>query len=92
MRHLLIGRRLLYLWDILNRNESELVRKVFESQKSFSVKNDWALQVHLDLEECEINLTELEISKMKRLAFKKLVNEKIQNLAAKYLISLNLNI
>ena len=92
MRHLLIGRRLLYLWDILRRNDSELVRKVFESQKSFSVKNDWVLQVHLDLEECEINLTELEISKMKRLAFKKLVNEKIQNLAAKYLISLNLNI
>ena len=63
IRHLLIGRRLLYLWDILNRNESELVRKVFESQKSFSVKNDWALQVHLDLEEYEINLTELEYHK-----------------------------
>ena len=73
---------------LLNRNESELVGKVVESQKLFSVKNDWALQVHLDLEKCEINLTELEISKMKRLAFKKLVNEKIQKLAAKYLISL----
>ena len=88
IRHILIGRRLLYLWDILSRNESELVRKAFESQKSFSVKNDWAIQVQLDLEECEINLTELAISKMRRLAFKKLVNEKIQKPAAKYLISL----
>ena len=46
---------------LLNRNESELVGKVVESQKLFSVKNDWALQVHLDLEECDIDLTELEI-------------------------------
>ena len=88
IRHILMGRRLLYLWNILNRNESELVRRVFDSQKALSVRNDWAIQVKRDLEECEISLTELEISKMKRLAFKKLVTEKIQHLAAKYLISL----
>ena len=51
-----MGRRLMYLWDILHKNDSELVHKVFESQKRFAVKNDWVLQIKSDLEECKINL------------------------------------
>ena len=49
--YILVGRRLLYLWDILSKNENELVRKVFDIQKTFSVKNDWAIQVKRDLED-----------------------------------------
>ena len=90
IRHILIGRRLLYLWDILSKSKSELIRKVYDSQKVLFVKNDWAIQVQQDLEECKINLSESEISKMSRSAFKKLVKEKVQNIAAKYLISLKL--
>ena len=62
----------------------------YDSQKVLSVKNDWAIQVQQDLEECKINLSESDISKMSRSAFKKLVKEKVQNIAAKYLISLKL--
>ena len=88
IRFLLMSRRLLYLWDILQKNKSELVRKVFDSQKMFTVRNDWVLQVQSDLEECEIFLTENEISKMKRISYKKLVSEKINLLSAQYLSSL----
>ena len=88
VRFLLMSRRLLYLWDIIQKNESELVRKVFDSQKMFTVKNDWVLQVQSDLEECGIFLTENEIAKMKRISFKKLVTDKINLLSAKYLCSL----
>ena len=63
IRHILIGRRLLYYWDIISKNESELVRKVFDSQKVLSVKNDWAIQIKQDLEDCEIDLPEFEISR-----------------------------
>ena len=77
VRFILMSRRLLYLWDILQKNESELVRKVFDSQKMFTVKNDWVLQVQSDLEECGIFLTENEIAKMKRISYKKLVTKKI---------------
>ena len=90
IRFILIGRRLLYLWDVLHKNENELVRKVFNSQKTFYVKNDWALQVIQDLNQCNIVLTEDEISNMKRITFKKLVNERIKLLAAQYLTSLKL--
>ena len=86
IRYILIGRRIMYLWDILHKNESELVRKVYNSQKTFPVRNDWAIQVQSDLNECEINLSEEEISKMKRTAFKKIVKEKLQLAAARYLI------
>ena len=82
-----MGRRLIYLWDILNKNESELVRKVFNSQKEFYVKHDWAQQVKQDLIECGIDLTDEEIACMKRISFKKLVTEKIRRIAARYLIS-----
>ena len=51
IRYILMGRRLIYLWDILQKNESELVRKVFNSQKVFYVKHDWAQQVKQDLED-----------------------------------------
>ena len=81
---------MLYLWDVLHKNENELVRKVFNSQKAFYVKNDWALQVIHDLNQCNIVLTEDEISNMKRITFKKLVNERIKLLAAQYLTSLKL--
>ena len=88
IRFLLMGRRLMYLWDILQKSESELVRQVFNSQKMFTVKNDWILQVQTDLKECGINLAESEISKLKRISFKKLVCEKINLLSAQYLTGL----
>ena len=88
IRFLLTGRRLLYLWDILQKNESELVRKVYNSQKLFTAKNDWILQVKSDLDECGIFLTDNEIAMMKRISFKKLVKDKINLLSAQYLCSL----
>ena len=64
------------------------MKKVYNSQKSFSVKNDWFLQIKSDLNECEINLSESEISKMGKHSFNKLVNEKINLISAQYLIGL----
>ena len=88
IRFILMGRRLLYLWDILNKNKSELVQRFYKSQKAFSVRNDWVIQVQEDLNICGLNFSDEEISKMKRITFKKLVMEKIQALAAQYLIAL----
>jgi hypothetical protein len=50
----------------------------------FTVKNDWVLQVQTDLKECGIDLTESEISKMKRISFEKLVCEKINRCEDKF--------
>ena len=88
VRFLLIKKRLQCYWNILQREENELVKKVYNSQKSFSVKNDWFLQIKSYLNECEINLSESEISKMRKYSFNKLVNEKINLISAQYLIAL----
>jgi hypothetical protein len=56
--------------------------------KSFPVKNDWIHQIQNDLEICGIEESEDGISKMKKSTFKKLVDEKVQQISASYLISL----
>ena len=78
VRFLLISRRLLYYWNILQKDEEELVKKVFNAQKSFPVRNDWIHQIQNNLETCGIEECEEEISKMKKSKFKKLVDEKVQ--------------
>ena len=59
-----------------------------DSQNSFSVKNNWVLQVQSELDECDVQLNDCEIANMKRRSFTKLINEKIDLLSAQYLIGL----
>ena len=85
VRFILMGRRLMYLWTILHKNDSELVRKVFDTQKQFPVKNDWVLQVEEDMHKCKLELTEEDIASMKQDKFRKMVNKSIQQLSEEYL-------
>ena len=39
IRSILLGRRLMYYWTLLNKPETELVKKVFNVQKEHSVKD-----------------------------------------------------
>ena len=41
LRFIIIGRRLLYYWNILHKSDSELVKQVCLTQKLKPVKNDW---------------------------------------------------
>ena len=88
VRFLLMKKRLNYYWDILQLDESELVKKVYNGQRTFSVKNDWFLQIKSDLEVCDITLSESEIRGMKEHTIRKLIKEKISLISAQYLIKL----
>ena len=35
------GRRLMFLWNILNKSDKENIKQVFKTQLLFPVKNDW---------------------------------------------------
>ena len=85
IRFVLIGRRLMFLWSILQKSDNELVRRVYNMQKKFPVKDDWVLEVSKNLEECGIDFDEDTIGAMSKNAFKRLVNEKIYLLAYTYL-------
>ena len=88
IRHVIIARRLMYYWSVLNKSESELVKQVLHTQQLSPVKNDWCLQVAADLKLCGIEHSEAEISSMSKYRFKNLVRTKVTELARQHLINL----
>ena len=88
VRFVLMGRRLMYLWTLLQKSENELVKQVYNTQKMFPVKNDFVLVVREDLKACSIDMTDEQISSLKKEKFKALVNSKIQALSLEYLLGL----
>ena len=87
LRFILQGRRLMYYWTILNKPDTELVKKVFEVQKQHSVQDDWTRQVEEDKKTLDIELSEEKIKDMKKEAFKTLVKGKLQEKATEFLFS-----
>ena len=65
IRHIIIGRRLMFLWTILNKSESDLTRKCLIAQQLNPVRNDLAVTFQNDLEQCGIALSMSDISNMK---------------------------
>ena len=85
VRFVLVGRRLMYLWTLLQKSGKELARNVFETQKRFPVKNDWVLQINEDLSLCNIELSDEEIGCMKNEKFSEIVKTSIRQLSEEYL-------
>jgi hypothetical protein len=71
----------MYLWKILNVDRKELIYRVFESQCNSSHQGDWVKQVDKDRENIELDLENVEISKMSKTKFKTIVHKKVTNLA-----------
>ena len=78
----------MFLWSILQKSESELLKKFLFAQQLNPVKNDLCLQFDEDLKQCNITLTMSEISQMKESKFRILVKTQIRKVATKYLLSL----
>ena len=83
-----MSRRLMYYWNILQMDETELVKKVFTAQKISPCKDDWIHQIREDLKECDIQKSESEIKSMKIHAYRKLINGCVKDASTKYLLSL----
>ena len=88
LRFVLQGRRIMYYWTILKKEETELVKRVFIAMKEFRTKGDWLTQVENDLQSCDIQLMEEEIKAMSRNKFKTLVKKKIRERSMLYLTEL----
>ena len=82
---ILKSRRINYLHTILNRNDTELTKKIYNAQKLDPVKGDWVTLVKEDLETIEIHLSEEEIVKTKKTHFKKLVRKYVKDAVFKKL-------
>ena len=66
LRYILTIRRILYLQTIFQREPEELIRKVFEAQKSDPTQGDFCELVEKDCQIINLELTEEEIRDMSR--------------------------
>ena len=71
-------RRLLYLHEILSRNESELIHEVYIAMKEAPLKDDWYHLVRKDIDNLNLKLTDNQISKLSKQDFKILIKNKIR--------------
>ena len=74
-------RRLMYLHNILKKSENELIRKVYETQKSLPTKNDWYQQILEDKDKIGLSLSDKEISNMSKDTFKTIVLKAVRHYA-----------
>ena len=84
LRFIILVRRLMFWWDIVNKGEEELVHKFYLAQKLKPVKNDFVLQIVEDLDEIGLVVTENEVKKISRQKFKKIVEYKVGIHVRKY--------
>ena len=72
------SRRILYLQNILKRNEGELVKLVFYAMKNSPLKGNWSTTVFEDMEQISLAPCKEEISQMSKTAFKTIVKTKMK--------------
>jgi hypothetical protein len=76
---------------ILQQNEDSLLYSMLSAQIKNPIKNDFAHEVNVILKDFEIKSTATEIKNMKSSYFRKIVKERCQHTAFKYLIEKKVN-
>ena len=85
LRFIVASRRLMYLHNILQKDEDELVRRVYEAQRMDPSPGDFVELVKEDMDTLGIIMTDQEIGVMQKERFRKQVKEKVLNTAFAYL-------
>ena len=85
IRYILKCRRIMYLHTILQRNPNEMVRKVYEAQKSDPSSGDFCQLVSDDCKAIELNIAEADIARMSKQKFQTIVKPKVRAAALEYL-------
>ena len=86
IRFHIMARRLMFLWYILNEDESSLILRFFKAQMTNPGKGDWINQVNEDLEYLEIYLTLKQLKASSLEQFRTLVEDSIDEKVFEYLI------
>ena len=85
LRYILKSRRIMYLHNILKKDETELIRKIYETQKQNPTPGDFSELVRNDITEIGLNMSDLQISQLSKQKFKSIVKNKIKDAALNYL-------
>ena len=85
VRFLISCRRILYLWTILQRDDNELVKRVFRAQQDEVLPGDFVQLVQADLKLIGAETNEMHIQQMSREIFKNEIKKKVKDAAFEYL-------
>ena len=88
LRFVIYKRRLMYLWNVLHANESELISKVYSVQTLKTTRGDWAEVIQTTKEILSIEKTDDDIKNMKKEIFRNYVEKKVCIGAFQYLQTL----
>ena len=88
IRFIVSSRTLMYLHSILQRNQDEMIRKIYEVQKVDPSPGDFIELIAEDKDMLGVNMSDLEIGSMSKLKFKRIVKDKTRQAAFLYLQSL----
>ena len=75
----------MYLHNILKKDETELIRKIYETQKQNPTPGDFSELVRNDITEIGLNMSAIQISQLSKQKFKSIVKNKIKDAALNYL-------
>ena len=78
LRALIQTRRLMYLWHLLSQDESELIRRIYDTQKISNSPGDLVRLIEADKKELEIKLSDEEIQCFLKEVFKRYVKSKVK--------------
>ena len=81
-------RRLMYAWHILSRDESELIHRIYKTQKTENSVGDLVRILEADKMELGIDMTDAEIQGVSHDAFKTYVQKKVKINFLKYINNL----
>ena len=81
IKYVAIQRRLMYLHTILSRPESELIRKVYQVQKSLHTSCDWYEKVTEERNKMGLGLNDEQISVMSKEKYKVIISKCVQKYA-----------
>ena len=80
IKNIISARRLLYLHNILHRQDGELVKDIYIAMKESPLKEDWIHLVNKDKLDLDLNLSDEEISNLSKYKFKRIVKLKMKKL------------
>ena len=86
LRFILMGRRVMFHFQILKKEDNELVSIISNIQRDHPISNDWILLVKNDHSQLDIPLIESEIKAPTKHGFKSLMKSCFKKLSYSYLL------
>ena len=85
VKYIISSRRLLYHHNIISRNESELIHRVYSAQKMNPIKQDWYKLLQNDFDLIGGRIDDAKIKSMKKYKYKKHIKKEIRKAAFDFL-------